>query len=324
MQITRWLLAAALICGSCTSVLAIEGPSTAGPIGGTDIRTALFPPPGLYGGGAALRVEAIDFVDGQGQAIPALRDAHLTRVIGGPFVVYIPDVQVFGGSIGVGAFFSYGQQCGRLFIAEPRPCQSGFGDPYVEAAWSRYFGTPRLSRDPSAYPIAEGLAIRLGFGVVVPVGQYNASDITTQALSTGTNIWDFAPNVAFTYTTRPIIAEGTEVSAKLYWNNYLTNPATQYSTGSLLNLDFAITERIGRFQFGVAGFYAFQLADDKLFGVPIAPDGRRAEVLNIGPVLAYDMPEHAMSVKIKALTSVITANTVTTPGVVVSVFKKFH
>jgi hypothetical protein len=119
-------------------------------------------------------------------------------------------------------------------------------------------------------------------------------------------------------------AEGTEVSAKLYWNNYLINPATQYSTGSLLNLDFAITERIGRFQFGVAGFYAFQVADDKLFGVPIAPDGRRAEVLNIGPVLAYDMPEHAMSVKIKALTSVITANTVTTPGVVVSMFKKFH
>ena len=100
MQVTRWLLAAALICVSRISVLAIEGPSTAGPIGGTDIRTALFPPPGLYGGGAALRVEAIDFVDGQGQAIPALREAHLTRVIGGPFVVYIPDVDVFGGHIG--------------------------------------------------------------------------------------------------------------------------------------------------------------------------------------------------------------------------------
>jgi hypothetical protein len=324
MQVARWLLAAALICGSCTSTLALEGPSTAGPVGGTDIRIALFPPPGLYGGGAILRVDAIDFVDGQGQPIPALRDAHLKRLIGGPFVVYIPDVNVLGGSIGFGAFFSYGQQCGKLFLTVPRPCQSGFGDPYFEMAWSRYFGTPRPSRDPGAYPIAEGLAIRLGFGVVVPIGQYNATDITTQALSTGTNIWDFAPNVAFTYTTHPIIAEGTEVSAKLYWNNYLTNPATQYSTGSLLNLDFAISERIGRFQIGVAGFYAFQVADDRLFGVRIEPDGRRAEVLNLGAVLAYDMPEHAMSVKLKALTSVITANTVTTPGVVIGVFKKLH
>jgi hypothetical protein len=291
MQVTRWLLAAALICGSCTSVLAIKGPSTAGPIGGTDMRTALFPPPGVYGGDAVLRVEAIDFVDGQGQLIPELREAHLARVIGGPFVVYIPDVDVFGGHIGFGAFFSYGQQCGHLIPTAPRPCQAGFGDPYFEAAWSRFFGKVRASRDPSAYPIAEGLAIRLGFGVVVPVGQYNAADVTTQALSTGTNIWDFAPNVAFTYTTPPIIADGTEVSAKLYWNNYLINPATQYSTGSLLNLDFAITEKIGRFQVGVAASMHSRWRTTSYSAC-------RSHILSIGAVLAYDISEHAMSVKI--------------------------
>jgi hypothetical protein len=324
MRVANSILATALICGSCMSVLAVEGPSAAGPIGGTDLRVALLPPPGLYGGGAALGVAAFDFVDGQGQPIPALRDAYLKRVIGGPFVIYVPDVDVLGGRVGFGAFFAFGHQCGRLFAVEPRRCQSGFGDPYLEVAWSRYFGTPRPSRYPGAFPILEGLAVGLGFGVVVPVGQYNPTDFTTQALSTGTNIWDFAPNISLTYTTTPIIAEGTEFSAKFYWNNYLTNPATQYTTGDLLNVDFAVTERIGRFQLGIAGFYTFQVADDKLFGVPIPPDGRRAEALNLGGVLAYDMPEHAMSVKIKGLTSVLTANIVTAPGIVVGLFKKFR
>jgi hypothetical protein len=324
MRVASFILAVAFVCACCAPALAVEGPSAAGPIGGTDLRVALLPPPGLYGGAAVLRVEAFDFVDGQGRPIPALRDAHLARVIGGPFVIYVPDLDVFGGRIGFGGFFAYGQQCGRLFSVESRRCQSGFGDPYLEAAWSRYFGTPRPSRYPGAYPIPEGLALAIGFGVVVPVGQYNPTNLTTQALSTGTNIWDFAPNIALTYVTPPVIAEGTEFSAKFYWNNYLTNPATQYTTGTLLNVDFAVTERIGRFQLGIAGFYTFQVADDELFGIPIPPDGRRAEVLNLGGVLAYDIPELAMSVKIKGLTSVITTNIVTAPGIVVGVFKKFY
>ena len=324
MRVISWILAAALSCGFSTSGAAIEGPSAAGPIGGTDVRVALIPPAGLYGGGAVLTVRAFDFADGQGQSIPALSNGQLSRVIGGPFLFYVPDLDVAGGRIGFAGVFSDGQQCGRLFAFEQRRCQSGFGDPYFEVVWSRYFGKPRRSLDPTAYPIAEGLAVAIGFGVVVPVGQYNATTITTQALSTGTHIWDFAPNIAFTYTTPAILGDGTEVSAKLYWNSYLTNPATQYSSGSLLNLDFAVSERFGRFQAGFAGFYAFQIEDDHLFGVRIPPDGRRAEVLNIGAVVVYDMPELAMSVKVKALTTVISANTATSPGVVVAFFKKLY
>src|SRR5262249_9458680 len=149
---------------------------------------------------------------------------------------------------------------------------SGVGDPYVELSWSRYFGTPRKSKDDRAYPILEGLAILAGFGMVIPVGRYNVTDATLQGISIGNNTWDFAPIVGFTYTTRPIIAEGTEVSARLYWNNYLTNPATQYSTGTLLGLDFAITEHFGRIQAGLAGIYETQLTDDRQFGVPVLPD----------------------------------------------------
>ncbi len=324
MRNAQLFFAVALICGACTPALAVEGPSAAGPIGGTDIRTAQLPPPGLYGGAVLLGARAFNFVDGNGDTIPALSEARLTKKVFGPFFLYVPDIQVLGGSIGLAAFIPVGETCGRLFAATPKRCQAGVGDPYVEVAWSRSFATPRPSRFPGAFPILEGLTIGAGFGVVLPIGQYNALDPTSQALSAGSNIYDFAPNFAITYTTRPIIVEGTEFSAKAYWNNYLKNPATQYSSGSLINIDFAVSERIGRFQIGIAGFYAFQVTDDKQFGLAVASDGRRVEILSLGGVFAYDMPEHNAAVKIKALTSVIAANTAASGAVAISVIKKFY
>jgi hypothetical protein len=325
MRSARFFLAvAAFVCGACTAALAVEGPTAAGPIGGTDMRSALLPPPGLYGGVISLGATAFDFVDGNGKTIPALSTAHQTKLLWGPFLVYVPDVQVLGGSIGVAGIIPYGQTCGHLFALSPSACVVGFGDPYVEFAWSRSFGTPRPSKYPGAFPILEGLTILLGFGAVLPTGKYDAQEAASQGLTMGNNIYDFAPTVAFTYTTPPILAEGTEVSAKLYWNNYLTNPATHYSTGSLLNVDFAVSERIGRFQIGVTGFYAVQVADDKLFGVPIPPDGRRAEFLSLGGVLAFDMPEFGASVKVKAVSTVIAANTVRSSGMVIGWVKKFR
>ncbi len=77
----------------------------------------------------------------------------------------------------------------------------------------------------------------------------------------------------------------------------------------MVNLDFAVTEHIGRFQVGATGFYAVQLEDDKINGVPIPPDGRQGSVLQVGGIIAYDMPEVAASLKLKALASPIATNT---------------
>ena len=50
----------------------------------------------------------------------------------------------------------------------------------------------------------------------------------------------------------------------------------------------------------MTGFYAFQVEDDELLGVPIPPDGRRLKNFQLGPILNYDMPERMASVKVKA------------------------
>ena len=324
MRRARRFVAAALACSLSTSVLAAEGPSIAGPIGGTDIRSAAHPPPGLYAGGILFPVDAFDFADGHEQSIPALADAKLRRIVGGLLVGYVPKLEVFGGSIALLGVASYGRICGHLFASTPKSCQSGFGDPYVEASWSRFIGSLRPSRQKDALPITQGLAIALGFGAVVPIGQYDSTDPTTRALSNGNNIWVFAPNLALTYTTPPIFAEGTEFSTKIYWNKYRTNPATQYSTGDLINIDFAVSERLGRFQAGAAGFYARQVSDDRLYGIPVPPEGQRARLLNVGPVVAYDMPEHGAFVKIKALSTVLVRNSAHSRGVVFSLLKKLN
>lgn len=324
MRFVRAFFIAIFFGVACSPSPAAEGPSIAGPIGGTDLRAALLPPPGLYAGGFVAWADAYNFTDGTGSVIPALSQAYLSRVIGGPFVYYVPNVQVLGGSVGFGALLPIGQQCGRLFPAQPKSCSAGIGDVYVEGRWARSFGTVRPSRYQGALPIVEGLTVSAGFGMVFPTGQYDPTDVTSQALSTGSHIWDFAPNVSFTYITPAWLGEGTEISAKLYWNNYLTNTSTQYSTGTLLNLDFAVSERFGRIQAGLAGIYLTQVADDKLNGVPVAPDGRRAESLALGGVLAYDMPELRSSIKIKAMAPVFSFNNIHSRLVVLSWITKFQ
>ena len=307
---------------SVPTVSAVEGTTAAGPVGGSDVRVALLPPPGLYGGVSFFGGNAPRLVDGSGHDIPGL-SPHFTVKAAAPFFLYVPNVQVFGGSIGVFGVLPYGAECGRFLATQPWACAWGAGDPYVEIGWWRYFGTPRASRFPGAFPILEGLAVSAGIGAVFPVGQYNVRQVTQQGIGMGNNIFDIAPSVAITYTTPPLFAEGTELSAKLYWNKYRINSATQYQTADLVSVDFAVTERYGRFQMGVTGTYAFQFDGDKQFGVTVPPDGHRSEVLLLGGIFVYDMPEYTMSMKIKAVTSVIAANAVRSQDLTVAFIRKW-
>jgi hypothetical protein len=310
------------LCELAPQAFATEGNTVAGPIGGTDMRSAMLPPPGLWGGGVYAYGSGRGFTDGNGDDIPQLSGLDLWRDTVGAFLIYVPPVQVFGGSIGLLGVASGGRACGHLVKGAPNPCITSGGDPYVEADWSRFFGTVRASQYPGAFPIAEGLFVEVGVGAVIPVGHFDAIEARDKGLTLGTNTWDFAPLVAFTYTTPPILAEGTEFSAKFYWNYYLTNPETNYKVGSLVDIDFAVTEHIGRLQLGMAGAYFSQIDDDQINGMAIPPDGRRATVLAIGGVAAYDMPEFGASMKIKAISNVLQENFVHSYGIAFSFVKK--
>ena len=313
----------AFVALGAESARSAEGPTVAGPIGGTDIRSAQLPPPGLYGGFVALGSPAFDFVDGNGDTVPGLEQARLTKYLAGPFFLYVPDATVMGGNIGLAGFFPFGKTCGRLFALEPKDCDSGMGDPYVELSWSRSFGNWRQPSRPGALPIHEGLSVALGIGAILPLGSFDSSTPTNQARSPGTNIVDIAPSIAITYTTPPLIADGTEFSAKLFWNEYFENEETGYLSGALVNLDFALTERIGRWQVGLAGNYAVQVEDDRVFGVPVPPDGNRARSLALGGVVAVDIPETGSAIKFKVQRTVEAENAVKFWGASLSAVRRF-
>lgn len=241
----RFLLLLWIFAVSAGSPLrAAEGTSIAGPIGGTDIRSALMPPPGVYVGTAQLYAKGYNYYDGDGHSVAGLDDLELHRMRGGPFMIYVPNAQVLGGSVGVFGVLPLGVECGHVTTLKPGTCITGAGDPYIELAWSRFFGTARPSIFADAPPVPQGLSVMASFGFVAPLGRYNL-DEARDGLVIGNNQWNFAPSFAVTYTTAPIVADGTEVSAKLFSNNFLTNPANRYHTGAVLDLDFAVTERFG-------------------------------------------------------------------------------
>jgi hypothetical protein len=314
---------AAWTCIATAPSQAAEGTTAAGPIGGSDIRSAMLPPPGLYGGAVGLVSYVPTIVGGDGNPGSGLDAVDLTAKIAAPFLVYVPQAQILGGSIGVFGVAPGGQECGQIVSTIPRRCTWGFGDPYVEFDWSRSFGHLRPSGDPAAFPIMEGLVINLGLGIVLPVGKYEPQLRATNALSLGNNIWDIAPSIAVTYTTLPLIAEGTEFSAKLYWNNYTVNPDSQYQAAPLLDVDFAVTEHVGRVQAGLAGIYAFQTDADRQFGIVVPPDGRRLEFLAVGFVVNYDMPDLGAAIRFKALSIVHGQNTGISQSVTIGFAKKF-
>jgi hypothetical protein len=286
-----------------------EGSTVAGPIGGTDIRSAFHGPPGLYGAIITGGSSAYQLRDGSGNPRAGLNAVGIDAVVGGVALSYVPNFRLLDGSIAFLGVSGGGSVCGQITSANPRRCMTGFGDLYLETSWSRFFGSIRPSREQGALPIREGLAISTGIGTMIPIGLYDRRVQASNGVTVSSNTLDIAPSMGFTYTTPPLIAEGTEFSAKIYMNNYARNPETDYRSGRNVNVDFAVSEHIGRWQIGAAGYYLRQFEDDIRGGAVVAPDGRRSEVLSLGGVFNYDIPEHKAAIKFKARSSVFAYNT---------------
>jgi hypothetical protein len=302
---------------------AVEGAAAAGPIGGSDIRSAILPSPGFYGGVVGLYNNVTQFHDGTGHPAPALNAVGLTDNIAGAFFLYVLDFKLFDGRIGLAGFVAGGQDCGQLVSAVPRRCtETGLGDPYFELSWSRSFGQLRPPTVTGAFPIVQGLVLDFGIGALLPIGNYNQQLQEMNGVTLGNNTFDLAPSMAVTYTTPPLIADGTEFSAKFYWDNYATNPITQYHASQLLDVDFALTEHVGRFQVGPAGFYVFQTGQDRQFGTVVPPDGRRLEYMAVGGVINYDIAEYNALIRFKANTTVFSQNGVVAKLFVLTLAKK--
>src|ERR1700690_3740089 len=84
------LLLAVFVAAAAQSARAAEGTTAAGPIGGTDIRSALLPPPGVYGGLVGLYSAVGQVNDGTGNPAAGLNAVNLNAGIVGGLLAYVP------------------------------------------------------------------------------------------------------------------------------------------------------------------------------------------------------------------------------------------
>ncbi len=274
---------------------ASEGGFVAGPLGGSDLRAALSPPPGTYLLIMPLAGNVVDLRDRDGNKSPL--DFSGSSVGAGAALYHVFEDMVAGGRFGLGVTGAVAKACIRINALNRSQCQTNFTDTFVEGFWSRPIGELGLSGpaadDPRRQYIPYGLTLGMSLGAMLPTGAYSPEDLAPL----GSNTPVLVPSLAATWISPPWLGDGTELSTRIFYNVHGRNDSTGYQAGDMLVVDWAVTERIGRFQLGPAGTYATQIQDDRQNGRNLGS----TEVVSVGGVIAVDLPELGMFVAFKAL-----------------------
>lgn len=129
-----------------------------------------------------------------------------------------------------------------------------------------------------------------GLDINLPTGSYDKNDTR---VSTGANYYSFEPVLALSYLSE----SGWDGSVKLMYNIKTRNKDTDYQSGDEFHADYWLGKHAGPWSYGLGGYYLKQTTDDKQNGqvVAAAPgvysQGRRGQVLAIGPSVGYTTPQ---------------------------------
>lgn len=304
-----WVLAAGVIATTMAGGVAraTEAGLFAGPLGGSDIRSAYLPPaPGLYAAGVGILGAYNVLTGNNGNKSPL--DAYYHAELAGIAGTYVYPWQLDGGSLATS--INQGYLFTHQRVGSRQQVNNGFTDTYSDLLiWSKRLG--RFSdADGSASPDAPkppyGLTVAAAYSMVFPDGRYNVHDLAVQ----GHNYYVFIPNFAVTCLTGPrySFGNGTEISARFYYDVPTVNTANSYQSGQVFDVDWAVTQRFNGLQLGVTGNYARQTTPDLLRGRSTA-GGNFLERATVGPIVAVDIPSIKATLKAKILWDVVDRNT---------------
>lgn len=299
-----FIIFSVMLASFCSQTHAAEGPFYGGPVGGTDIRNAYLPQsPGFYGAAVGGTFWSSHAYNDNGDISPVQAHGNFGVVALG--LTYVYPFRPLGGTLATSVQGSV--STGYLSINNRHDYFRGFGDLYADLiSWSKYLGTP-FGKSADARPgLPYGLTVKAAYSMMFPTGKYDAPPQN----SAGHNVYIYIPNFAATYLTGPnFMGDGLEFSLHVFFDIVGHNSATNYSTGPIYDIDAAISERIGRWQIGVQGYYARQWEDDTQNGRVVAPNGKRLVAANVGPIISYDIPEWKSTVKFKVQLPVYSRNT---------------
>jgi hypothetical protein len=319
-RMSKWLILRALavlitsIFGLNSAANASEGLTYGGPRGGTDINGAYLPQDSGFYGIALLWGAAPNAYYGNNASPSRTVDLNGKAVVPGLGLLYVYPFKLAGGTLATDVLGIYAIQ--RLCVNGTCKTKEQFGDLYSDLImWSRHVGS-----EPSPGGLPYGLTVKAAFSMQFPTGAYSATSPTP---SSGFNVYRIVPNVALTYLTGPnVIGDGVEFSTQIFYGMTTTNNATGYASGDTVDIDFAVSERSGLWQYGIAGFYAFQLQGDKVNGAEV-PGGNKLKALSLGPVVAYRIPKWKSVIKAKLQLPVYAKNTAHQVTAVVTIVKAF-
>ena len=294
--------ACAALMLSAAAAHGAEGGFYSGPIGGSDIRSAILSSPGSLSVNLGASPQWSNLYTGpNGGPNPGARSVAFSvqALVAG--LSYVYPWTLAGGKFGSKIQDQYVFACFRKNSAQQ--CDSGFTDPYsdilIYSVHLGLFGARPPAPGSGHLALPYGLTVAPAFSMSLPLGRYAARDLLNQ----GHNVFIFVPNVSLTYTTGPnlSIGDATEISTRLYYEVSADNPKTGYRNGNTLVDDFALTERVRYWQFGISGTVAQATNNDTRRGVSLPVDGNRLFDFLIGPVLQYDVPAWHSSFGIKGL-----------------------
>lgn len=113
-----------------------------------------------------------------------------------------------------------------------------------------------------------------------PTGEYS----TRQLANTSLNHWAIMPRLAATYFNPKT---GWQVNGAAIYSVNFENPATDYETGEILNLDGAITKNFGPLGVGAVAYAMIQTTPDSGRGARLG--AFESEVYGAGPIVTYSM-----------------------------------
>lgn len=286
------------------SARAGEAILSATPIGGNDFGAALLPGPGWYGAFALVPGRGRDSYDTYGNRNAGI-DARMEAYTVGAALMYVYPFEIAGGRVSTlvqASATSVRVRLDPVFYEKT----SGIDDLYVDVfKWSRHLGRARQAEGEdsaggwSAMPL--GWNLSLGLAMKVPVGRYDAGNY----VNTGSNLWIFSPNVGVTWLSTPgERSRGPwEVSARMYYSIPLRNDDTDYKTGEVVGVDWAVGKYLSpSLQVGITGAYQEQLsADSPPSGSAPLVNGNRYANASAGPVVSYVLPRGLGAVRAKYL-----------------------
>lgn len=246
--------------------------------GYTDILGGIIPAvPGLYARDDAHHYQgSAELNIFNGRIHIDVQQAHFMDVLA---LTYVTPIKILGGTYAVSILPTLMQMDVAVDISIP-----AFGAP-IGPLDLNLTGSELAQGDTGFSPLFLGWEAgnfhwNLGVFGLAPTGRYNKDDLANTSL----HHWALMTRLAGTYSNA---RTGFEVTGAAIYSVSWENPATEYETGNILNLEGAITQTFGAFGGGAVAYAMIQTTPDSGEGARLG--AFQSQVYGIGPILTYTL-----------------------------------